>query len=191
MTKQQLRQHFLTQRKQLTFNELTTHSHAIAAQFFNFFNLGEIHNIHLFLPILSQREIDTWLIIKEIWKNYPQITTITSKTELSTGTMSSYLLTADTLIVENLWHVPEPMNAPLFADIDIDLIVMPLLCFDKQGNRVGYGKGCYDKFLTRCSPEIIKVGLSLFPPVATIDDVQPNDIKLDFCITPQTIWQSK
>jgi len=188
MTKSQLRQQFLTQRNQLTFQELTAHSHAIAEQFFTQFSLADISSIHLFLPILSQNEINTWLIIHKIWQTYPHITTVTSKTELMTGIMSSYILTPDTQLVENRWRIPEPMNAPAFADGDLNVILIPLLCFDKQGHRVGYGKGCYDKFLIRCSPNLIKIGLALFPPVEIIHDTQPFDIKLDYCITPQTVW---
>jgi 5-formyltetrahydrofolate cyclo-ligase len=102
--------------------------------------------------------------------------------------MSSYILTPDTQIVENRWHIPEPMNALPFADADLNMILVPLICFDKQGDRVGYGKGCYDKFLA-CRSNLIKVGLSLFAPVEIINDAQPFDIKLDFCIMPQTVWQ--
>jgi 5-formyltetrahydrofolate cyclo-ligase len=189
MTKQQLRQHFSAQRHQLTQQALMTQSDAIAQQFFSGFSLTAIHNVHVFLPILSQNEINTWLIIKAIWRTYPHIFIVTSKTELATGIMSSYHLTPDTQIAENRWHVPEPVNASPIADSAIEMILIPLLCFDKQGYRVGYGKGCYDKFLSHCSPQIIKVGLSLFAPVATIDDIQPHDIKLDYAIMPHAIWR--
>ena len=189
MTKQQLRQHFLIQRNQLTSQELAALSHAIAEQFFTHFSLNNLHSIHLFLPILSQNEINTWLIIHKIWQVYPHITVVTSKTELTTGIMSSHILTPDTQIVENRWRIPEPVNALPFADADLNMILIPLICFDKQGDRVGYGKGCYDKFLACHSPKLIKVGLSLFAPVEIINDAQPFDIKLDFCIMPQTVWQ--
>ena len=65
---------------------------------------------------------------------------------------------------------------------------MPLLAFDKQGHRVGYGKGFYDVFLNKCKPETIKIGLSFYEAEDAIDDVFENDVKLDYCITPKTIY---
>lgn len=189
MTKSQLRQQFLAQRRQLSQVELTAHSQAIARHFFATFTLANIHSIHCFLPILTQNEINTWLIIKEIWQLYPHIHTITSKTELTTAVMSSYIFTPSTPIFPNRWQVPEPLDARPFADPEIEMILLPLLCFDQQGQRVGYGKGCYDRFLQHCSPQMIKIGLSLFAPVESIEDAQPFDQKLDYCIMPQGVWQ--
>jgi 5-formyltetrahydrofolate cyclo-ligase len=55
------------------------------------------------------------------------------------------------------------------------VVFVPLLAFDKKGNRVGYGKGFYDAFLSKCKPETIKIGLSFFEAEETIDDVFEND----------------
>ena len=52
---------------------------------------------------------------------------------------------------------------------------------------MGYGKGFYDNFLSKCKPETIKIGLSFFPPEEKIEDVSENDVKLDFCVTPEGI----
>ena len=69
----------------------------------------------------------------------------------------------------------------------IEVVFVPLLAYDQNGNRVGYGKGFYDKFLSKCNPETIKIGLSFFEPEETIEDISVTDIKLDFCITPNGI----
>ena len=68
------------------------------------------------------------------------------------------------------------------------MVLVPLLGFDERGHRVGYGKGFYDRFLAECNPKIQKIGLSLFEPVAQIDDTSDFDIPLDACITPNRIW---
>lgn len=65
---------------------------------------------------------------------------------------------------------------------------MPLLAYDKQGNRVGYGKGFYDKFLSQCKPNVVKIGLSFFEPEDLIEDIFENDVKLDVCITTLEIY---
>jgi 5-formyltetrahydrofolate cyclo-ligase len=69
----------------------------------------------------------------------------------------------------------------------IDVVFVPLLAYDKQGNRVGYGKGFYDKFLSLCKPEVVKIGLSFFEPEDLIDDVFENDVKLDYCVTSERV----
>jgi len=188
MFKQQLRPRFLTKRTQLTAEELEQCSRAIRDNFFQYFSLREIHSLHLYLPILKRNEINTWLIIHHLWQHYPDLTVVTSKIELSQNTMRCYRLTPETILLENRWQVPEPVNSSEFPEAQLDMVLLPLLCFDRQGHRVGYGKGYYDKFLVKCKPEIIKVGLSLFVPVETIADVYQGDVKLNFCVTPQEIF---
>jgi 5-formyltetrahydrofolate cyclo-ligase len=67
----------------------------------------------------------------------------------------------------------------------IDLVIVPLVCVDKSGHRVGYGKGFYDRFLKQVRTDCVKVGLSYFEPVERIDDVHEGDVRLDFVITPK------
>ena len=64
---------------------------------------------------------------------------------------------------------------------------MPLIIVDKIGNRVGYGKGYYDRFLINCDKKVIKVGLSFFDIIEKIEDTTYNDIRLNYCITPKKI----
>ena len=68
------------------------------------------------------------------------------------------------------------------------MILVPLLAYDLQGNRVGYGKGFYDRFLAKCNANVQKVGLSYFEPLDSIGDAESFDIKLNSCISPEKIW---
>jgi 5-formyltetrahydrofolate cyclo-ligase len=189
MNKDKLRKQFLSKRKNLSRNSLQEKSQAISQQFFKHFDLGNIKKLHIFLPILRQNEINTWLIIDEIRQNYSHITPIISKSNFQTYSMESYVLDTNTKIVENSWGIPEPTNAIKCPDDTIDMILMPLLCFDKQGFRVGYGKGFYDRFLQKCRKDIIKIGLSLFDSVDKIDDVNENDVRMDFCVKSDAVWK--
>jgi 5-formyltetrahydrofolate cyclo-ligase len=54
---------------------------------------------------------------------------------------------------------------------------------------VGYGKGCYDRFLALCRPDIIKIGFSYFEPINEISDTDKFDIPLNYCITPERIYE--
>lgn len=82
---------------------------------------------------------------------------------------------------KNLYNILEPQKGSIH-DGEIDMVLVPLLAFDKVGYRVGYGKGFYDRFLENINAQ--KIGLSLWPAIARIDDVNEHDIRLDFCITP-------
>jgi len=180
MTKDRLREQFLLKRKKLS--NLQEKSRAISQQFFKFFDLSEIKRLHIFLPILRQNEINTWFIVDEIRQNYSHIIPIVSRSKFETCSMESYVLDSDTKIVENDWGIPEPIHAIKCPDDTIDMVLIPLLCFDRQGFRVGYGKGFYDRFLANCREDIIKVGLSLFESVDEIDDVDEYDVRMDFCV---------
>jgi 5-formyltetrahydrofolate cyclo-ligase len=188
MNKISLRKQFLQKRKILSSHTLQHISQAIHQQFFTHFSLDK-QTLHTFLPIIKQNEMNTWLIINTIYKHYPQIMIVIPKTDIQHNNLTHYFLTAETKLVKNQWGIDEPVNANLCDCEKIDMVLIPLLCFDKQGNRVGYGKGFYDKFLAECRADVIKIGLSLFEPVEHIDDVQAHDVSLDFCITPDKLYQ--
>ncbi len=187
MNKENLRKQFLSKRKNLTYEQLQEKSQAISKQFFQHFNLSKIKKLHIFLPIKKQNEINTWIIIKKIQKNYPHIILIISKSDFKTYNMTSYILDSLTKIVENRLGIPEPVQAKKCHDYTIDMILIPLLCFDKQGFRVGYGKGFYDRFIQKIRPNIIKIGLSLFEPVDKIDNKNNKDLKLDYCVMTKNV----
>jgi 5-formyltetrahydrofolate cyclo-ligase len=91
-------------------------------------------------------------------------------------------------LVKNNWGIFEPEFCRVVHPQKIEVIFIPLLISDKKGNRVGYGKGFYDKLLSKCSPEIIKIGLNFFEPIQEIMGVAPTDIPLDFLVTPHNIY---
>ena len=69
------------------------------------------------------------------------------------------------------------------------MVFIPLLCFDNFGNRVGYGGGYYDKLLSKCKKNTVKIGLSFFQPVKKINDINSNDVKMDYCICPNKVYE--
>jgi 5-formyltetrahydrofolate cyclo-ligase len=102
--------------------------------------------------------------------------------------MLHFLLTDNTRIKKNEYNIPEPVDGLEVPATKIDVVFVPLLAFDKKGHRVGYGKGFYDKFLSECKPETIKIGLSFFEPEELISDVFEGDILLNYGVTPNTIY---
>jgi 5-formyltetrahydrofolate cyclo-ligase len=186
MLKAGLRKLFLQKRKELTALELETSNKKIAELFFTFLPPA-VFTVHIYLPILGKNEIDTWPVIHRLWEL--GINTVVPVMDRETYTLQSYLLTPETKLAENEWQIPEPVNSAFVEHQVIDLVVMPLLSFDYQGYRVGYGKGYYDKFLASFGHQPIKVGLSFFDPVPEIADRNDADVPMDYCITPEKVFR--
>jgi 5-formyltetrahydrofolate cyclo-ligase len=58
------------------------------------------------------------------------------------------------------YGVHEPVEEKCIRPPDLDLIIVPGLAFDKSGNRLGRGKGYYDRFLSKLPSEIPSIGLA-------------------------------
>ena len=141
---------------------------------------------HVFLPIEEQMEVNTEFLLHLLSGKDKEI--VVSKSDFNTRKMTHFLLTDNTKIKKNEYNIPEPIDGIEVPAHKIDVIFVPLLAFDKSGHRVGYGKGFYDQFLSECKEEVIKIGLSFFDPEEIITDVFEKDIKLNFCVTPTSIF---
>ncbi len=152
----------------------------------------DYHIVHVFMPINKHNEIDTFSILDYLKQEHPMTKIVIPRTDLNKMEILNILYDHQhTVLRRSSYEIPEPLYGKLIPPEEIDLIFIPLLAFDLKGNRVGYGKGFYDRFLSRCKPDVKKIGLSFFEPVDTIDDVNEFDIPLDACITPYKTWNFK
>ncbi|MGQ9504736.1 MAG: 5-formyltetrahydrofolate cyclo-ligase [Thermogutta sp.] len=71
----------------------------------------------------------------------------------------------------------------LFYPQDLDVILVPGLGFDRNGNRLGRGRGYYDRFLKTVSPNVIRVGLAFECQLVEAIPVSPNDEQVDLIVT--------
>ena len=142
---------------------------------------------HIFLTIEEQKEINTDYILNILSGKDKHI--VLSKSDFETHLMTHYLLTDNTVIKKNKYNIPEPVDGIEITNNKIEVVFVPLLAFDKNGHRVGYGKGFYDKFLNDCKPDTIKIGLSFFEAEDTINDVFKDDVRLDYCVTPERVYR--
>ncbi|RNL88760.1 5-formyltetrahydrofolate cyclo-ligase [Sinomicrobium pectinilyticum] len=141
---------------------------------------------HIFLPIEKHREIDTSFILSILQGKDKEI--VIPKSNFEDGSMIHYLLTDNTVMKKNVYDIPEPVDGLEVPPAKIDVVFVPLLAFDAKGHRVGYGKGFYDRFLSLCRKDTIKVGLSFFEAEEYITEVLESDIRLDYCVTPENIY---
>lgn len=191
MTKSALRQQFMVQRRALSADNVERQSQQITEQLFAEFFIGVTKIIlHTFLPIVRQNEVNTWPIIHRIWQDFPSGQIAVSVADITTNRLTHHVFTPETPLIENRWGIPEPQpsSCTVINSEQIAVVLVPLLAFDKQGYRVGYGKGYYDRFLAECRPDCLKIGLSLFEPVECITDVELTDIRLDRCVTSEQVY---
>lgn len=186
MTKKELRLKYKTLRQDLSEAKINDYSLAIANQLLTL-DIWDFTFFHIFLTIEEQKEINTDYILNILAGKDKNI--IISKSNFEDYTMTHYLLTDNTKIKKNEYNIPEPIDGIEIKLEQLEVVFIPLLAFDNVGHRIGYGKGFYDRFLADCKPETIKIGLSFFQPEHETFEASENDIKLDYCVTPNAVFQ--
>ncbi len=190
MNKVELRQQYLAKQKMLSAEDRDSASKRIADLFFSRFDLRSVRVLHCFVAIEKFNEINTRLIFAKLWRDFPEIETVVPRVDPKLDAIQSLRFTRETELVRNAWGIEEPAHDELVETQNIDIVLVPGLCFDRQGHRVGFGKGYYDRFLKTCRADCVKIGLSHFEPVEKIDDIHDGDVQLDFVITPSGIRNS-
>jgi 5-formyltetrahydrofolate cyclo-ligase len=186
MTKAELRKAYLTKRNLLSTAECLAFSHRLCENFFAHIDLSFVKVLHIYLPIEKNREPDTRLIIDRIRREFPHIQLAVPRITKS-GELENFFFEGFHQLKTNSWGIPEPQGGKSVNAADVDLVIVPLLTVDLNGNRVGYGKGFYDKFLSLCKPSCRRVGLSFFKPVETIEDLYTYDIPLTHLVMPDDV----
>lgn len=183
MNKTELRTIYKQKRKALSDDEIENLSVDIYEQFKANFNFKG-KSISIFLPIERFKEVNTWEFLNNYSAHY--FLPVVKPDGLVHVKFESLaqLKRTDWGILEPQFGHEAPAN--LF-----EAVLVPLLAYDKQGNRVGYGKGFYDGFLKDCHPNCVLIGLSYFEPEENLIDTIPTDIPLHYCVTPRGIYDFK
>jgi len=183
-TKDALRTFYKEKRAELTPEALETRSLQIANRALEF-AIWDYSFYHIFLSISRLNEVNTEYLLNIL--NGKDKNIVVSASSVAQPEMAHFLLTDNSVFRTNAWGIPEPQVGISIAEDKLDVVFVPLLTFDGEGNRLGYGKGYYDRFLKKCRPDCLKVGLSFFEPVAQLP-VDAHDIALNACITADTIY---
>ena len=173
----------MEKRKQLTTAQLDSYSQQIADQFITM-PLANVRYLHVYYPIPGKGEVDTIKIVSWVRNVRSDIKIVLSRLNKDDNTLDHILWREDTPLAMNSWGITEPELGEAVSPFEVDMILVPLLVCDKNGHRVGYGKGFYDRFLADCRWDAQKIGLSFFDPVEEISNTNQFDIPLNACITP-------
>ncbi|RDY59624.1 5-formyltetrahydrofolate cyclo-ligase [Flagellimonas nanhaiensis] len=186
MLKHELRKKYRNLRTDLTSSKISDYSITLANHVLRI-PIWDFFYFHTFLSIQENKEVDTLPLITMLQGKDKHV--VVPKVS-GVNTMDNYLLTDSTVLRKNKWNIPEPEDGIPIPEEKIDVVFIPLMAFDMEGNRVGYGKGFYDTFLSKCREDVIKIGLSFFEPEKNpITDVSQSDVKLNYCVTPNKVYE--
>jgi 5-formyltetrahydrofolate cyclo-ligase len=184
--KKSLRKEYKQKRAVLSEDEV----HALSLQIANNvlkLDIWEERLYHLFLSMDGQNEVRTEYILQVLQGRDKNVAI--SKSNFETLELKHYLLTDQTAIKVNEYGIPEPVGEDLQIDVkEIDVVFIPLLVVDNKGNRVGFGKGFYDRFLASCRPTTKKIGISFFPPLNFAIESNEFDVPIDQLVTPDSVF---
>lgn len=96
--------------------------------------------------------------------------------------MRFHALTSLSGLAPGPFGILEPQNTPEITDFAHAVAIVPALCYNRQGYRLGYGGGYYDKFLSQ-HPEIPTIGLCFAACLTDQNFQAPHDIKIDRVVT--------
>ena len=187
MLKKEARKIFRQQRAALAANEKMKLDDLLLIEFQKL-SLPFFSVVLSFYPVIENNEPDTFIVTDYLAFKNPGLRVAYPKINLADHSMQAIVSSDEDLFEKNSFSVPEPVQGETVDPQEIELLLVPLLSFDKKGFRVGYGKGFYDRFLMQCKSDCIKIGLSYFDPIDVIDDADEFDVPLDFCITPQKVY---
>lgn len=187
MLKREARAYYKQKRYEVSITDKMKWDDLLLIQFQSL-GLPFINYVLSFYPIEANNEVNTFLITDYLHFKNPNLHICYPKTNLADGSMVAIKCDADSIFEANAYNIPEPMDTEVVDAANFDLVIVPMLAYDEKGNRVGYGKGYYDRYLEGCRHECLKMGLSYFEPIDAVEDANQFDVPLDFCITPHRTY---
>lgn len=135
----------------------------------------------LLVYVSKPSEVNTHALIEELIARGK--TVIVPIIEKDTKTLRLSYLVNPAVLQQSTFNVPEPVGHELPARAsDVKAVLIPMLAFDKRGNRLGYGAGYYDRFLS-AYPHLIRIGLAFACQELQEIPADPTDAGMDMIIT--------
>jgi len=180
--KSELRARMLKLRKSIDEEDWETRSETIINELKKIPEFIASDVIHCFVSMNDRKEVNTHSLLNDLISSGKKV--IVPVTDFETGELKHSELKSFQDLKENKWGVLEPdeIHPPTK---EMDMILVPLLVVDKDFNRLGYGKGFYDRFLKK--ENAVKVGLLFDDFLIDQIPVENFDEKLDILITEKMI----
>ena len=182
MKKSELRKLIKSNRKKISKEDVKLFSDSIIEHLIEAFEFQD-RMVNLFLPIQKFNEIDLTTLKDKVETLGGKL--CINRSDFETFELSPILWDNQVIIKKNHFGIPEPINGFGLKIEDIDIVLVPLLAFTKEGHRLGFGKGFYDRFLSKTASTCIHIGICHSDEDHQIDDIGDKDIALGYLISPK------
>ena len=182
--KNQLKESILQKRNSLSKEEIIEKSNEIKNKLFNLKNYKNSKTIMFFVSFNS--EVNTHDMIRDALKNKTVVVPKVVHHEIE----PSIIIDFDNLMPCGKFGILEPIEAMKIAYKNIDLVLVPGIVFDKEGHRIGYGFGFYDKFLAKV-PKAIKIGLCFDFQFVDKIPAEMHDVPVDMIVTEKRVVECR
>ena len=184
MNKSDLRVQKLNERKNLDKEQVFQKSRLVCQNFIN----SELYKKSDFIMLYKSigNEVCTGTLFESILGDKKRVAVPDT---LKDGSILPVEVFADTEYKKGIYNIPEPIIRKPADKNEIDALIIPGVAFDRTGNRIGFGAGCYDKFLNGISA--IKIGFCYDMQIIDHIDSEPFDIKMDYVISENGIIPTK
>ncbi len=189
MTKKELRITYKEKRRAISSKDKLKLDDLMLLQFQQLYFDESVQTLLTYWPMANMNEPNMQLYTSYLRHTVPGLQIAYPIADFSTGCMDALLINEDTVYHTNSYGITEPKEGIVVPANEIDIVFVPLLVCDKEGFRVGYGKGFYDKYLSTCHEEAITIGFNYFEPIDKIEDAHDFDVPLNYCITPERIYE--
>lgn len=179
MNKKDIRNNCLAWRQTLSEVEWRSKSRAICSQLEELHQLQSAQTVHAFWPMQTKQEVDIRpLLNKLIAGGKTVLLPIMEGNELKLGPF-----TRESDLHSVGFGVLEPNRTIDVSPEEIDVVIVPALAVDLNGNRIGYGKGFYDRFLSTCNA--VKIVPIFEGQVMERIPSEVHDVPVDMFVTEQ------
>ncbi len=181
--KTEVRKRFLQVRGQIPADLAREKSRRITDKMQQLEDYRKAETIHCYASMASRNEADTFELIELALSQGKRVVVPVMKGD---GELIHSKLHDLSDLKENSWGVPEPANPEPVQLSEIDLVIVPMVAGDAGKNRIGYGAGYYDRFLSKT--DAMTVGI-LFEEQLSKQPLpsEPFDVPLKMIITDERI----
>lgn len=181
-TKHELREGARSWRAQLSRRDVL-HASRLISDKLEDLDWSHVKILHCYLPIRRLHEIDTIAFLQWLHVEHPHITVYTPVWSSTQTQLKHRVYSPHSKVVQDAHGIPVVQDAPVSADaMQFDRILVPTLMADRNNNRLGYGRGIYDRFL-RTQQHAESIGLCYAAQRVDQLPVEPHDIQLDAVLT--------
>lgn len=178
-TKAQIRKHYKSKREQLTEAEVASASEKICSVILGCDIYETAESIGFYYPLGNEVRLNE--LVKRAWQDGKK----TFFPKVQGEDMEFYKITDFSQLKEGCFHVMEPMDIASSKE-EPELVFVPGVVFDEEGNRAGYGKGYYDRYFAKHSHSV-RVGVAYEMQLANSLPAEPQDIQMQYLATEKGI----